>query len=285
MKVEEVFMTPADAARLLDKNEKNRKLSRQRARGYTVLIERGEWQLDGNPIKIADDGHVLDGQHRLQAIADADTDGVPVLLATGVPASARMVVDCGRARSFADYLELNAVPNSLSMAAAVRGAWNYEQGLFDWRGDWFKRPVPSLSTLWELYERRRPIFEEAVKHANQVLRLVRVGRATVATAWVAFGDVECSRCGPVSEDLPEFFEQLTMRSVGPASDGATTFIRHMNSRGTGSPEAKSGRISYSATEQLALLIKAWNAYREGKPVTTLRWTRGGKNREKFPTPH
>ena len=38
---------------------------------------------------------------------------------------------------------------------------------------------------------------------------------------------------------------------------------------------------------MALLLKAWNYYREGRPIQTLRLSLGGKagvNRENFPGP-
>lgn len=284
MQISETVMTPADAARLLENNTVNRKLSRPRAAALAAMIERGEWQLDGNPVKIADDGTVIDGQHRLRAIADSQTEGVPLILITGLPAETRLVTDTGRSRTFADYLEIKGVPNSLSVAAVVRGFWNHSNGLFDWHDSILKRPIPSHLQLWELYEKRRPDFEEAVSRSNMVIRSVRVSRATMATGWVVLGDVECSQCGSVDDDLDEFYEQLALRSKGPQSDGALVFVRLMNRRGAGR-EIETGRMSYTPAEQLALLFKAWNAYREGRTVSTLMWRRGGKTPERFPVPH
>jgi hypothetical protein len=283
LKIDEIVMTPADAARLLETNTRNRKLSRARAAAFTGIIERGEWELDGNPVKVDEDGLVIDGQHRLRGIADADTSGVPVLLITGLPASSRKVVDCGKSRTFADYLEIEGVPNSQSIAAAVRGIWNYDNGLYDWHGDWMKRPIPSIPQLWEAYGKRRTEIEEAVSHANRVIRVVRMARASAAVAWIVLGNVECDRCGPAAEDREDFYGQLVMQSSDPVSDGAMAFIRMMNRRG-GQGEGV-GRVSYTQTDQLALLFKAWNVYREGKPVKTLMWRRGGKGREQFPVPH
>jgi hypothetical protein len=285
VEIEQVQMTPADAARLLENNTINRKLSRHRAAGFTAIIERGEWQFDGNPIKIADDGTVVDGQHRLRGIADADVESAPVLLITGLPASARKAVDCGKTRTFADYLEIEGVLNSQTMAAAVRGIWNYENGFYSWEGGIFTRPAPSIPQLWEAYEKRRPELEEAVGRANQVIRVVHVARSPVATAWMVLGSIECGRCSPAADDREDFYDQLTLRNAGPQSDGTMTFIRLMNKRGNAERDSGPGSVKYSQTHQLALLFKAWNAYREGKPVDRLSWVRGGRNREKFPVPH
>ena len=41
----------------------------------TAAIQRGEWQLTGEVIKLDDEGRVRDGQNRLHAIVEA---GVPV---------------------------------------------------------------------------------------------------------------------------------------------------------------------------------------------------------------
>ena len=50
-----------------------------------------------------------------------------------------------------------------------------------------------------------------------------------------------------------------------------------------------GRSAYSQTVQMALLIKTWNAFREGKPIVALRWRRRpstpGDRPERFPIPH
>ena len=172
------------------------------------------------------------------------------------------------------------------MAATVRGIWNWDNGVVDYHGDWLKRPLPSIPQLWELYEKRRPELEEAVSSANAVIRVVRMARAVAATAWIVTGEIECDRCSPaVVEERQDFYEQLTMQHTGAVSDGAMTFIRLMNRRGAGGGDDRAGRVGYTQTDQLALIFKAWNAYREGKPVTTLAYKRGGRHPEKFPVPH
>lgn len=281
MKISEVSMTPASAAKLLENNPSNRKLSRARVAAFTGIIERGEWLLDGNPIKIASDGSLIDGQHRLTAIAEGKV-AVPVILATGLPPETRLAVDAGKTRTFADFLRINGVPNELNIAAAVRAHWDYVNGLYDWHKDWFARPTPSHLQLWEHYTKRADEFTEANRMAGPVLRVVRMAKSPVAAAWLIFNDVECDKCGPAPDDAEDFYNQLAMRSVGDFQN-VTMFIKLMNRKER--TETEVGRSLYSSTAQLALLIKTWNAYREGRNIGTLRWTRGGANREKFPVPH
>lgn len=42
-------------------------------------------------------------------------------------------------------------------------------------------------------------------------------------------------------------------------------------------------ITPEKAEVAALVVKAWNAYRTGRPVTNLRWRSGGSSPEAFPT--
>src|SRR5712692_3591943 len=61
----------------------------------TAAIQRGEWQLTGEAIKLDDEGRVRDGQNRLHAIVQA---GIPVrsVVARGVSEDAFKVMDSGR---------------------------------------------------------------------------------------------------------------------------------------------------------------------------------------------
>lgn len=282
MEIREVLMTPADAAKLLEMNTRNRKLIRSRVTALTAAIERGEWVPDGNPIKISVNDVVLDGQHRLASIAGAEAP-VKTWLATGLSDESQLVMDSGKPRTFGDYLHIKGIPNSLNAAATTRLLWSWDNGLFGaWSKDWFARPVPTNAQLWETFDKRHEDIELALKVSAPVLRVVRASRAVLSGGWIILGDVECGECSPVGPDLDEFYDQLAMRKVSEF-DSITLFIRLLNGKDR---DRKSALTSgYAQHVQLALLIKAWNAYRTGRPVATLRFSLGGKNRERFPLPH
>src|SRR5439155_18773761 len=73
--LEIMTITPELAKEWLDRGGTNRKVTRRRVEAMTAAIQRGEWQLTGEAIKLDDEGRVRDGQNRLQAIARA---GIPV---------------------------------------------------------------------------------------------------------------------------------------------------------------------------------------------------------------
>lgn len=284
MKIEEKTLTPADAATLLASNGPNRKLIRSRVANLASAIKRGEWTPDGNPIRVSAEGVLLDGQHRLSAIVESEI-AVPVILLTGLPPESQLVMDSGKSRNFADYLAIRGIQNHVQIAATTTLLWNYDHGVFTWRGDWFARPTSTHQQLWELYQKRHEDIRLGTMQGGIVNRLVRISRSVAAGGWVILGDIECGKCGPVPPDLDDFFDQLAMRKTSEF-DSITLLIKLMNAKDRA--PGISGPSVYSQKVQLALLFKAWNYYREGRPIQSLRFSLGGKagvNRENFPVPH
>lgn len=105
MKVEQVLLTPSAAIGMLSCNTANRKLRQTGVNTFIKKIANGEWKLTHQGIAIADDGTVLDGQHRLHAIAKSGTP-VPVMLATGCDKSMFSAIDAGIPRNNVDLTKL-----------------------------------------------------------------------------------------------------------------------------------------------------------------------------------
>ena len=94
----------------------NRAIQMSRVDAYVRSIRNGEWQLTPEGIMFDSDGNLMDGQHRLSAIAQA---GKPVKMVvwTNVPLEAMEVVNTGVARSIADIL---TVTGGLGISGAAR---------------------------------------------------------------------------------------------------------------------------------------------------------------------
>lgn len=107
MKTEVVLMTPQKAQALMSKNAVfNRELRPSTVSGLADAIRRGEWVVSHQGIAVSKSGVVLDGQHRLCAIVQADM-AVPILVTTGVEDDAFKVIDIGLKRSNADVLNVS----------------------------------------------------------------------------------------------------------------------------------------------------------------------------------
>lgn len=101
--VEEI--TPEIATRYLSRNAKNRSIRRQEVEAYAREIKRGTFVLTHQGIAFDADGNLIDGQHRLMAIATA---GIPVrmMVSRGVNPAALSVVDRGASRTIRDVIAI-----------------------------------------------------------------------------------------------------------------------------------------------------------------------------------
>lgn len=100
-----VHLTPAIAQRLLERNVHNRKMSEKVVQKYIAEIKAGEWRLTPGGIGFDDQGALVDGQHRLQAIMRANQP-VPMLITLGLAPASQEKVDRQRRRTLYDALFL-----------------------------------------------------------------------------------------------------------------------------------------------------------------------------------
>lgn len=125
MEVGVMRITPREAKNWLEANKGNRPLNRGHVQRLAAAIEAGEWELNGDPIRFDEDGCLLDGQHRLHAIVEADK-AVDSVIIRNLPASTFSTMDCGRRRGGADTLAVAGETNCVALAAACRCLLLYE---------------------------------------------------------------------------------------------------------------------------------------------------------------
>jgi hypothetical protein len=111
-------ITPEKATQYLQTNTKNRPLSRIFVRSYADTMRKGKWLLNGVPIIFDNEGRLIDGQHRLQAVVEA---GIPVKfdVARGASPDAFTTYDCGRHRNLSQLIGMQGVKNYTLTAAIV----------------------------------------------------------------------------------------------------------------------------------------------------------------------
>jgi hypothetical protein len=101
-----IMVTPSQAARWLDnQNNRNRPVIDAVVKRYARAMKTGRWRLTHQGIAFDQHGLLLDGQHRLWAVVEAN---VPVDMHVwfNVPADGVMAIDDGKGRSVLDQLRL-----------------------------------------------------------------------------------------------------------------------------------------------------------------------------------
>lgn len=118
-------ISPAKAAELLEANTSNRPLSRSIVQSFSEAMRRGDWKVTHQGIAVDTNGALVDGQHRLAAIIEADMP-VEMTVFTDVPADTFDVLDTGKKRNAADVLAIEGEHSTLQLASMVRTVWLYD---------------------------------------------------------------------------------------------------------------------------------------------------------------
>lgn len=103
MQIITMDVTPQMARNFLRCNQSNRPIRRSHVDYLVGIIRRGEWVTTHQGIAVSENGRLLDGQHRLAAIAEAGIT-CRIAVATGVPEGAYAAMDRGVLRTMADAL-------------------------------------------------------------------------------------------------------------------------------------------------------------------------------------
>ncbi len=259
-----VTITPQLAEKWLKKNTHNRGVVNARVDQYAADMRRGEWRVNGETIKLAADGRILDGQHRLMAVLEAGVE-IQSLVITGLEDAAQETMDQGRARSLADVFKL--------------------------RGEKYSNPLATSSRILALYEMYGQIVQPAYEAPPSIMQASRALernpelRDSVAFVyllrkpWMPSSHMGALHFLFATADAEAANDFVTKLSTGEELHRAHPIYVLRELLMTAHME----RNPILQRHQLALIIKAWNAYMDGEEITRLLWTPGGAHPEPFPT--
>lgn len=260
----QMTITPEKAAALLgERNTSNRRMSATIVTKYARDMASGNWLQNGDPIRFAVDGTLLDGQHRLSAIVKAGVT-LRVFVVWNLPRESQDTMDDGRKRTMANVLELDGhSTHSRTTASIVRRAYLYDRGFYSSAGS----ANPSKQEMKEYLAANPTIWDSAAKaEAMRSGRGVRCAASTLGLAHFLF-----SRKSQVAAD--NFFDLLRTGAGLPEKHPVLVLRNRLAVDG-------STRVSTESTEVLVWFIKTWNAYRSGASMSIIRY----KSNESFPEP-
>lgn len=99
-------ITPELATQYLSRNRKNRTIRKRDVEAYAREIRRGTFQLTHQGIAFDTEDNLIDGQHRLMAIAMAGQP-VQMMVTRGIPAATMKSIDRGAGRTMRDVMVLS----------------------------------------------------------------------------------------------------------------------------------------------------------------------------------
>lgn len=247
---------PDRARELLGHNEQNRYLRPTVVAGFAEAMRRGEWRVQGEPVKLTGTrekpGRLLDGQHRLHALIAADVT-VEMDFRGGLPADSFLTLDQGVVRNVADALRQLGYTQATTLGATARHLRTFRKiGRMGNSG----RVVKATPTeLVELVQ-STPGLGESIRAG----RAVRDGGVRIPQSLVAALHYLASEIAP--DDARAFFHALATGEQLRAEDPVFALRRQLTARSTRRPSDE-----YLA----AVTVKAFNYYREGRRVQALIW--------------
>lgn len=269
MSIEIEKVDPEYAETLLLGNTHNRNLRDREVKQIASDMREGRWieNVQSMTIQIAEDGTIIDGQHRLTAIVESGVT-VNLLIARDVDWEVQEVIDTGARRSIADMIKLRGGANYSIVSSALPYFYAHYHDI-----DFGKHPAtwrPSDQALMSLYTNLRPVLEEATHEASKVWGAVKVGpHSIVAYRWWQFGTID-------DLDRDDFFDRLRLLQFRGEGDPIKLMYR------TFERMREDRTRTVTTMHKHALLVKAWNAYRTGNEPKLLRWSAGGASPEQFP---
>lgn len=163
------LISPTRAIAMLRQNKANRRIRKEMVKTYARDIRAGKWELNHQGIAFDNSGELVDGQHRLSAIVEANKP-VRMMVFRGI--EARDNIDVHIRRSLADTL--GETPETISVAKYLGERFNNAG-----------RKKMTVSEVEDMIHRHR----DAIDFACRVLKTNKAGlksfviKAAVASAY------------------------------------------------------------------------------------------------------
>lgn len=261
--IKSVRIDPDFARILLEMNTRNRPKSASIIKAYAEAMKAGNWKLNGETIKVTSDGFILDGQHRLEACVLSgvafDTYFVEV-----EDANSFDTIDIGHKRTGAHVLAIQGEANYAVLSSALALLYQYEKKGRITKGSTRINPYAIEELLGKNPDMRISV-NYACKYRNKSNLL---SRSVCAFVHYIFSRID-------ADDAEKFMDQVMGGENLQRQDPAWAIRNRLMVEQT-QRRHNILRNSFS----IALLIKAWNLFRAGKPCHVLKYL----ETEDFPVP-
>jgi hypothetical protein len=249
---EQVDLTPALAADLLAKTpDHQRNVTKTHVRRLARAMAAGEYLLNPQPLILDTTGALMDGQHRCAAVVQSGVT-IPVVLARGADPTVFSLVDTGKNRLAAQFVEGS---HSSIVASAARSVLAYRLRPDGGSMSAARAMITNKEILDEI--KRDGEYQLAAPQVAAIRRAARITPAPLLAVHVlASRNIDSDRASlwlsglETGESLVKGDPRLALRN---------RFIQD------------SGRPVSGITQQWVYTVKAWNAWVAGADMKQLRW--------------
>tara|TARA_R100000734_G_scaffold18786_2_gene16544 strand:- start:26 stop:859 length:834 start_codon:yes stop_codon:yes gene_type:complete len=147
---------------LTTKNINNRSIKPANLNRLITAIDNGQWVVTHQGIAFDDNGYLLDGQHRLEAIVKTGKT-LPMMVTRNISAKIFNCIDTGTARSAADSLFIEGCTQPSRVAAGIKVYILYQRYP---KGNWSNVINPTHLEIFDNYIKNKEIWDFIVKEIN-----------------------------------------------------------------------------------------------------------------------
>lgn len=232
---------------------RNRSLSASSTALYRKDMEQGLWHETAQPLIFNTEGKLIDGQHRLMALALAGSSVGELVFAVsrGADPSSILYVDQGHKRTSGQQLSLLGLSSSKEVAAGARLAMAFESTS---NFNTVSNTVRTSAAQVQNWVKNNRVRVDEVAELGTLLGKVSMTKGTAMGLAMILWPVD-------STAMLEFFTALA-EGGEPKNSPITLLDKRlaMLSRST---------KRFSQFEVVSLTLTAWNAWRDGRTLTRL----------------
>lgn len=251
MRVETKVITPVEASKILsEQNPYNyRKVNYATVDIYAKDMENGNWKNNGETIKFDFNGNLIDGQHRLCAIAKCNVPIVCVIVYNLDPKVAD-TIDIGRKRSIEQYLKWADNAYTKGATAIVQQVMTFEKRNKNLGQSSANLKVSHMQIVDEYVENKTDYnnaADLAKRWSKETKSIIKQKEAGSIYYYLT------KRCGVDSNLVCKFFDNLCNTRINEKGIFATTITNLSNKE----------YCKRSGVTRIDEYIKCWNAFVNG----------------------
>lgn len=247
------------AAEMLKGNIDNRAAAKAHVKFLALQMLEGKWKFTGDPIKISKTGKVLDGQHRLMAIVQSQTEH-DFLICYDLENEIFDVLDTGKNRSAGNVLSIKGFERYTSVAALAKMIIRYNKGQFSGLligsgAEGLSRAVTNQEVL-------------AFAESNDLMPYIRFGHVLNDKCKILTGTVYAFffyLFTNIDEQAANVFFEKLVSGVNLTEKDPVLYLRNKLFEDMGANNKMNAR------SKLGYVIKGWNLYRKNEECSFIRF--------------
>jgi hypothetical protein len=246
------------AALWLERNASNRQIRKNRVAEFRRDMINDQWKDIGGTILFDTHGSMIDGQHRLMALVQASEIRpeltVPFVVTRGVHPEDRHVIDTGTRRTASDQLGILGYQNSKILAAGAKWCLVWDRKSL-YLADKSQSTI-SHSEIIDYVEKHDAELTFCADEARAgAKRLHGLPAGYIAATYVLFRRVD-------KKAADDFFGRLTIGDELVQGDPIWALRNRI-------ADLHHTRTHLPGDQYLSLLVRTWNARREGRTMRTV----------------